>query len=87
MSDSRQYVRHFKDQNEKMDVANFTPTSVVLYGVANLVEEGLTLAEIKLLNGFETQKIDDVAQYLLTDEDAEELINRKIRGGVKWQGQ
>ncbi|MCI9337737.1 MAG: hypothetical protein HFH93_09385 [Lachnospiraceae bacterium] len=70
-----------------MDVANFTPTSEALYGVANLVEEGLTLAEIKLLTGFETQKIDDVAQYLLTDEDAEELINRKIRGGVKWQGQ
>lgn len=87
MSDSRQYVRHFKNQNEKMDVFNFTPTSVALYGVANLVEEGLTLAEIKLLTGFETQKIDDVAQYLLTDEDAEELINRIIRGGVKWQGQ
>ncbi len=76
-----------KPRMKKMDVANFTPTSVALYGVANLIEEGLTLAEIKLLTGFETQKIDDVAQYLLTDEDAEELINRKIRGGVKWQGQ
>ena len=74
-----------KKKKKKMDVANFTPTSVALYGVANLVEEGLTLAEIKLLTGFETQKIDDVAQYLLTD-DAEELINKKIRGGAKWQG-
>ena len=76
-----------KTRMKKMNVSNFTPTSVALYGVANLVEEGLTLAEIKLLTGFETQKIDDVAQYLLTDEDAEELINKKIRGGVKWQGQ
>lgn len=69
-----------KTRMKKMNIANFTPTSVALYGVANLIEKGLTLGEIKLLTGFETQKIEDVSQYLLTDEDVEEGINKKIEG-------
>ena len=51
------------------------------YGVANLIEQGLTFGEIRLLTGFETQKIEDVSQYLLTDEDAEKVINQKIMEG------
>ena len=62
-----------------MNITNFTPTTVALYGVANLIERGLTLGEIKLLTGFETQKIEDVSQYLLTDENVDEVINEKIK--------
>lgn len=62
----------------KMDILNFTPTTIALYGVANLIEKGLTLGEIKLLTGFETQKIEDVSQYLLTDEDVDKAINKKL---------
>jgi len=70
-----------KTRMKKMNISNFTPTAVALYGVANLIEKGLTLGEIKLLTGFETQKIEDVSQYLLTDEDAEGVINQKIMEG------
>lgn len=28
---------------------------------------------------FETQKIEDVSKYLLTDEDAEKVINEKLQ--------
>ena len=61
-----------------MNILNFTPTTIALYGVANLIEKGLTLGEIKLLTGFETQKIEDVSQYLLTDEDVDKVINKKL---------
>lgn len=62
-----------------MDITNFTPTTVALSGVANLIERGLTLGEIKLLTGFETQKIEDVSQYLLTDENVDKVINEKMK--------
>lgn len=68
-----------KSRLKKMNITNFTPTTVALYGVANLIERGLTLGEIKLLTGFETQKIEDVSQYLLTDENVDEVINEKIK--------
>lgn len=29
--------------------------------------------------GFETQKIEDVSKYLLTDENIEEVINKKLQ--------
>lgn len=68
-----------KRRIEKRNISNFTPTTVALQGVANLIEKGLTLREIKILTGFETQKIEDVSQYLLIDESVEETINRKLR--------
>lgn len=68
-----------KSRLEKMDITNFTPTTVALSGVANLIERGLTLGEIKLLTGFETQKIEDVSQYLLTDENVDKVINEKMK--------
>lgn len=68
-----------KSRLEKMDITNFTPTTVALSGVANLIERGLTLGEIKLLTGFETQKIEDVSQYLLTDENVDKAINEKMK--------
>lgn len=52
---------------------------MALSGVANLIERGLTLGEIKLLTGFETQKIEDVSQYLLTDENVDKVINEKMK--------
>lgn len=67
-----------KSRVKKMDILNFTPTTVALYGVANLIEKGLTLGEIKILTGFETQKIEDVSQYLLTEENVDKVINEKI---------
>jgi len=42
------------------------------------MEKGLTLGEIKLLTGFETQKIEDVSQYLLTDENTGCIVIRQI---------
>ncbi len=68
-----------KKRIEKRGISNFTPTTVALQGVANLIENGLTLREIKILTGFETQKIEDVSQYLLMDESVEETINEKLR--------
>ncbi len=68
-----------KSRLEKMDITNFTPTTVALSGVANLIERGLSLGEIKLLTGFETQKIEDVSQYLLTDENVDKAINEKMK--------
>lgn len=68
-----------KERMKKLDVLNFTPTTVALQGVANLIEKGLTLQEIKILTKFETQKIEDVSKYLLTDEDAEKVINEKLQ--------
>ncbi len=68
-----------KDKMKKLGVTNFTPTTVALRGVSNLIEKGLTLEEIKLLTGFETQKIEDVSKYLLTDENVEEVINAKLQ--------
>lgn len=44
-----------------------------------MIEKGLTLQEIKILTKFETQKIEDVSKYLLTDEDAEKVINEKLQ--------
>ncbi len=67
-----------KSRLKKMNITNFTPTTVALYGVANLIDKGLTLGEIKLLTGFETQKIEDVSQYLLTDENVGKVVNEKI---------
>lgn len=67
-----------KNRMKKLSISNFTPTTLGLFGVANLIEKGLTLGEIKLLTGFETQKIEDVSLYLLTDEDVEKVINEKI---------
>lgn len=69
-----------KSRIEKLGISNFTPTTVVLYGVAGLLDKGLTSAEIKVLTGFETKKIDDVSQYLLTDQNIEKVINAKIMG-------
>lgn len=68
-----------KKKIEKRNISNFTPTTVALQGVANLIESGLTLGEIKMLTRFETQKIEDVSKYLLIDENVEETINRKLR--------
>lgn len=68
-----------KERMKRLDVSNFTPTSIALHGVANLIEKGLTLQEIKILTGFETQKIEDVSKYLLTDEDTEKVINEKLQ--------
>lgn len=68
-----------KERMKKLDVSNFTPTTVALQGVVNLIEKGLTLQEIKILTKFETQKIEDVSKYLLTDEDAEKVINEKLQ--------
>ena len=68
-----------KEKVKKANVSNFTPTTVALSGVANLIEKGLTLQEIKILTGFETQKIEDVSRYLLTDEDTESVINEKLQ--------
>lgn len=67
-----------KMRMKKINISNFTPTTVGLFGVENLIEKGLTLGEIKLLTGFETQKIEDVSQYLLTDENVEKVINEKV---------
>lgn len=67
-----------KKRLEKRNISNFTPTTVALLGVASLIESGLTLGEIKILTGFETQKIEDVSKYLLIDESIEETINRKL---------
>ncbi len=68
-----------KERMKKLDISNFTPTTVALQGVVNLIERGLTLQEIKILTKFETQKIEDVSRYLLTDEDAEKVINEKLQ--------
>lgn len=67
-----------KGRMKRFDIPNFTPTSVALQGVAALIEKGLTIGEIKILTGFETQKIEDVSKYLLTDVDVEETINAKL---------
>ena len=50
-----------------------------MQGVANLIEKGLTLQEIKIFTGFETQKIKDVSKYLLSDEEVENVINKKLQ--------
>lgn len=68
-----------KEKMKNLNVHNFTPMTVALQGVANLIEKGLTLQEIKILTGFETQKIEDVSKYLLTDEDIEKAINQKLQ--------
>lgn len=68
-----------KEKMKKSDIHNFTPTTVALQGVANLIEKGLTLQEIKILTGFETQKIEDVSKYLLTDKEIEKVINQKLQ--------
>lgn len=68
-----------KEKMKKLDIYNFTPTTVALQGVANLIEKGLTLQEIKILTGFETQKIEDVSKYLLTDQEIEKVINEKLQ--------
>ena len=68
-----------KIKMKELDIHNFTPTTVALQGVANLIEKGLTLQEIKILTGFETQKIEDVSRYLLTDEEIENVINEKLQ--------
>lgn len=70
-----------KSRLKKMDITNFTPTTVALYGVTHLIEKGLNLAEIKFLTGFETQKIEDVSQYLLTDENIDQVVNEKLCEG------
>lgn len=68
-----------KEKMKKFDIYNFTPTTVALQGVANLIVKGLTLQEIKILTGFETQKIEDVSKYLLTDQEIEKVINEKLQ--------
>lgn len=70
-----------KSRLKKMDIANFTPTTVALYGVVNLIDKGLNLVEIKLITGFETQKIEDVLQYLLTDENVDKVVKEKLCEG------
>lgn len=67
-----------KGRIEKLGISNFTPTTVALQGVAALIEKRLTVGEIKILTGFETQKIEDVSKYLLTDVDVEAMINAKL---------
>lgn len=47
-----------------------------------MIEKGLTLQEIKILTKFETQKIEDVSKYLLTDEDTEKVINEKLQNKI-----
>lgn len=64
---------------KKLNISNFTPTSVALQGVADLIGKGLSLGEIKVLTGFETQIIGDVSKYLLMDEDVEKVINEKLK--------
>lgn len=36
-----------KKKIEKRNISDFTPTTVALQGVANLIESGMTLGEIK----------------------------------------
>lgn len=68
-----------KERLKKKNITNFTPTTVALHGVSNLIKKGLSIEEIKVLTGFETQKIEDVSKYLLIDENMEELINNKLQ--------
>lgn len=68
-----------KSRMKKLGICNFTPTTVGLYGVSNLLEKQLTIEEIKILTGFETQKIDNVSNYLLINKDVEYEINRKLQ--------
>lgn len=68
-----------KERVRKLGISNFTPTSVALQGIVTLIEKGLTMGEIKVLTGFETQKIEDVSKYLLTDEDVNKVINEKLQ--------
>lgn len=67
-----------KPRMKKLGMSNFTPITVALQGVAALIEKGLTVGEIKILTGFETQKIEDVSKYLLTDVDVEAVMNAKV---------
>lgn len=67
-----------KSRLGKMNITNFTPTSVALFGVAKLIEKGLTISEIKILTGFDTQIIDNISSYLLKNEDVERIINKKL---------
>ena len=55
-------LQAFYRKMKELDIHNFTPTTVALQGVANLIEKGLTLQEIKILTGFETQKIEDISK-------------------------
>lgn len=71
-----------KEKMKRLNVSNFTPTTIALQGVTNLIEKGLTLQEIKILTKFETQKIEDVSKYLLTDEDTEKVINEKLQNKI-----
>lgn len=68
-----------KEKIKKFNISNFTPTTIALYGISNLITKGLTIQEIKILTGFEAQKIEDVSKYLLTDEDIEKVINEKLQ--------
>lgn len=63
---------------KKKKVANFTPTTIALKGVANLINKELTPGEIKILTDFKIQKIEDVSRYLLIDKNIEEIINKKL---------
>lgn len=77
--DSSSTLQILKPKAEKLGITNFTPTSVALSGIVNLINRNLTIGEIIKLSGFEMKKIADVADYLLIDKDISQLINKKTK--------
>lgn len=67
-----------KDWAIRCNIENFTPTSLALRGIANMISRNLSFCEISKLTGFELQKIADVAEYLLEDKDVSQIINDKL---------
>ena len=66
---------------EKLSVENqknVTATTIALKGIARLIERGLTVSEIMRLTGFEIQKIVDVSEYLMGENDINKILNSKL---------
>lgn len=68
----------FKDNIKQEGVMNFNPTTIGLYGVANLLNKNLSIGELVVLTGFDADKIETVSNYALTEKDISEVINSKF---------
>lgn len=71
-----------KYKAKKRNINNFTPTSIALSGIVELIKNNFSVSEINKLMGFELQKIVDVADSLLEDKDINLVINEKLERNI-----
>ncbi|RXS75236.1 hypothetical protein [Blautia faecicola] len=76
--DSNSVLQTVKSKFSTESQNNITATTIALNGIARLIAQGLTVSEIMRITGFEIQKIVDVSEYLIEENDINKIFCEKL---------